>query len=79
MPVIMAVRLTDWQDLAFLYEEVDNETGEFRQASFAAFDADGNALLWQVESNQKKHDPLVTLICSRSHLLQLGDNRMGTL
>ncbi|OAA34215.1 Protein kinase-like domain protein [Metarhizium rileyi] len=39
----MALRITEWEDLAFFDEEVDDETGQFRHTSFAAFDADDNA------------------------------------
>lgn len=48
-PIITAPEVTAWEDLAFFYEEVDDETGEFRYTAFAVVDEDDTALLRQVE------------------------------
>ncbi|EXU94875.1 protein kinase [Metarhizium robertsii] len=50
----MALRITEWEDLAFFDEEVDDETGQFRHTSFAAFDAHDNAYFGKL--NQTKSD-----------------------
>lgn len=50
----MAPQVTTWEDLTFLHEEFDEETGEFRHTTFAVVDEDDTAFFGK--SNHPKHD-----------------------
>ena len=58
------------EDLAFIEEEFDDETGEFRQTIFAAFDADDNAFFGKLSQTECT----ITFLQLTSALAPISDN-----
>lgn len=68
----MALQITTIKDLAFFDEEHDDETGDFRHTSFAAFDTGDNAYFGTLNEPKSK----ITFAQLTSALSPIPDNEL---
>ncbi|KAF2013916.1 kinase-like protein [Aaosphaeria arxii CBS 175.79] len=68
----MAPLVTKWEDLVFIYEEVDDVTGKFQHTTFAFVDEDGSAYFGKLNT------PKINLTLNQldSALLSISDDEV---